>query len=130
MSVHRLPNGREVYVVRLAMAGTYAGVLEGTPERASQHLLWSAESRAAHLSPPAKPLVVVPPSQMPLPSWTCVAELESRRGVRSDDPDFNSRLYVCWFTDRTDQSIDDMIASVLPQVDWEGQAEDFDIMDF
>jgi len=38
-------------------------------------------------------------------------------------------LYICWFTsyESTARSIDSMINEVLPFVDWEGFAEDFDI---
>jgi hypothetical protein len=59
-----------------------------------------------------------------------VAELESQRGVHNTDPDFSSRLYVLWFMADTARSLDEIIASVLLQVDWEGTAEDYDIMDF
>src|SRR4051812_25769753 len=97
---------REVSLVGLAMGPTYAGQLEASRESAASHILSSLSSRAARLLPPAEPLVIVRTEQIPLPSWLCVAELESRQGVREADPDFNSRLYVCWFTDRTDQSID------------------------
>jgi len=125
-----LPSGREVYLARFAIAPTYAGVLEGTPETVSPHILERVADDAARTLPPGKPLVVVPPPKLPLPGWLCVAELESRRGARQTDPDFSSRLYVCWFANGTDQRIDAMVEAVLPQLDWEGVAEDYDIMDF
>lgn len=130
MGLHRLPNGREVFLVRLKMAGTYSGVIEGTAKTASQHIRKDLTERAAGMLPPGRPLAVVEPPQGDLPQWICMAELESRRGVHNTDPDFNSRLYVCWFMADTARSLDEVIASVLPQVDWEQLAEDYDIMDF
>ena len=130
MARYRLPNGREVYLSRFAIAPTYAGVLEGTPETASPHILERVSEQAAWVLPPAKPLVVVPPPAMPLPGWLCVAELGSRQGARQTDADYNSRLYVCWFAKDTARSIDTMVKTVLPHLDWEQVAEDYDIMDF
>ena len=130
MGRHRLQSGREVFLSRFAMAPTYAGVLEGTPETASPYILeWVAED-AARVLPPAAPLVVLPPPSMPLPGWLCVAELGSHRGARQTDPSYNSLLYVCWFADDTTQSIDALVESVLPHLDWEQAAADYDIMDF
>jgi hypothetical protein len=59
-----------------------------------------------------------------------MAELECRRGVHNADPDFNSRLYVCWFMADTARSLDEIIDRILPHVDWEGLAEDYDITNF
>ncbi len=130
MKRHRFPNGREVYLSRFAIAPTYAGLLEGSAEAASPNILERLPQQAARMLSPAKPLVIVPPSKMPLPGWLCVAEMDSRRGARQTDPDYSSRLYVCWFADDTDRSIDAMVDSVLPHLDWERDAEDYDIMDF
>jgi hypothetical protein len=130
MGRHHLPNGREVYLSRFAIAPTYAGVREGSPETASPHILEQLPERAGRVLSPAKPLVIVPPSQMPLPEWLCVAELGSRSGTRQTDPDYRSRLYVCWFAGDTGRSIDTMVEAVLPHLDWEQAAEDYDIMDF
>jgi hypothetical protein len=56
MNSHRLPNDREVSVVRLAMAHTYAGMMCGTPETASPGLLESLPQIAARMLSPAEPL--------------------------------------------------------------------------
>lgn len=130
MGRHRLPSGREVHLSRFVIAPTYAGVLEGRPETASPHILEEVPERAASLLSPAKPLVVVRPLEMPLPGWLCVAELGSSHGVRQTDPDFGSRLYVCWFSESTALTIDAMVEEVLPRLDWGQVAEDYDIMDF
>ena len=130
MKRHRLPDGREVDLVRLAIVPTYAGFLEGSPETTSPCILEELAERVARVLPPAEPLVMVPASRMPLPGWMCVAELGSQQGARQADPDFSSWLYVCWFAEDTNRSIDAMIDAVLPHLDWERVAEDYDVMDF
>jgi hypothetical protein len=123
-----LPSGREVSLSRFAITLTYAGALEGSPEMVSPHILEHLPVRAARMLSPARPLVIVPPARMPLPKWLCVAELDSCSGARHTDPDYNSRLYVCWFADDTTRSIDAMVEAVLPQLNWEQAAEDYDII--
>ena len=130
MGLHHLPNGREVSVSRIVIAPTYAGVLEGSPETASPHILERLREKAARILSPAEPLVIVCPARMPLPNWLCIAQFDSRHGVRETNPDYNSRLYVCWFAADTSQSIDAMIEAILPHLDWEHAAEDYDITDF
>jgi hypothetical protein len=125
-----LPSGREVFLCRFAIAPTYAGVLEGTTETASRYIVERLADHAVRVLAPAKPLVVVPPTAMPLPEWLCVAELASRRGARHTGPDYSSRLYVCWFAEDTARGIDAMVEAVLPHLDWDRVAEDYDIMDF
>ncbi len=128
MGVHRLANGREVSLERLVLAPTYAGLLAGSPERATPGILEGAAERAASLLSPADPLTVVFDGRSPLPEWFCVAKLHSRRGALTNDSDYSSRLFVCWFTDNTTQSIDTMIEALLPHLDWENEADDYDMM--
>ena len=130
MSLHRLPNGREVFLVRMNMVGTYSGVIEGSAKTASQQIWRRLKERAAEMLPPGRPLAIVEPPKGELPHWMCMAELASGRGVHITDPDFNSRLYVCWFMADTAKSLDEVIAAILPQLDWEGIAEDYDITIF
>ena len=130
MGRHRLQNGREIYLERFSIAGTFAGMLEGSPETASPYILEGLPEHAARILSPANPLVVVPPPRMPLPGWLCVAQFGSHRGARETDPDYSSRLYACWFADDTARSIDLMVKAVLPYLDWERLAEDYDIMNF
>ena len=130
MGQHRLPNGRDVSLVRFTMRGTYSGVLEGSALTASQVVRESLPERAADLLPPGHPLAIIGPPAGELPPWLCVAQLESGSGVRHTDPDYNSRLYVCWFMDDTTRSLDAILDSILPHLDWEGVAEDYNILDF
>ena len=102
----------------------------GSLETITELILKDLPLQAAGMLSPAKPLVVVPPPRTPLPGWLCVAELRSEQGARQTDPDFTSRLYVCWFADDTARSIDAMVEEILPCVDWEQAAEDYDTLDF
>jgi hypothetical protein len=120
------PDGREVQVTRVLARGTYSGCLEGTPETLSPHIFNNLPDSVACDLSPGKPLIVIRPSELPLLPLLWVAELESHRGVRTDDPDYGSKLFVCWFTDDLSASILDMMRSLLPSLDWEANAEDYD----
>lgn len=128
-SRYQLPKGRQVQLTRFALASTYIGVMEGSPETASKYILGQISEHASRLLPPAKPLVVVPTFKIPLPKWMCVAKLSSE-GTQQYDPDYRSFLYACWFTYDTNRSIDSMIEEILPYLDWEQNAQDYNIMDF
>lgn len=130
MSVYNCINGRNVHLVGFRMLGTYSGMLEGSIEDASKYIRTNLNERVARLLPPNSPLVVVEPPQGELPQWICIGEFESNRGARNSDPDFNSQLNICWLMADTSRSLDEVIASILPYVDWEGNAKDYDLMDF
>ena len=130
MGDYRLPNGRKIGLDRWNMVGTYSGVLEGSKKDASKVIRENMPEMAAKILPPGHPLLVVGPPKGELPRWLCVAELESPDGVHNTGPDFNSRLYVCWFMEDTARSLDEVIESIIPQIDWERLAEDYDIMSF
>lgn len=130
MSLYRLPSGRDVYLVQLKIVGIESGNLEGSARTNRQRTLERLPERAAEALPPARPLAVVPPPDGEFPEWLCVAELQSRQGVHHTDADYNSRLYACWFVADTDRSVNAMMESILPHLNWEELAEDYDIMDF
>jgi hypothetical protein len=73
------------------------------------------------------PLVILLPKVMPLPRWLCVAELQSDSVTHPDDWDVGSWLCVVWFVADTTLSIDALIADVIPQLDWNNQAAEFDL---
>jgi len=128
MAIYHLPNGRLVSLARFKMVGTYTGCLEGSVESISQYLRENLAERAAKELPPAFPLAMIPPPKGKLPRWMCVAELVSREAVQSTDPGYISGLYVCWFVENTSLSIDAMIESTLPHLNWEQTAEDYDMI--
>jgi hypothetical protein len=67
---------------------------------------------------------------MPLPRYHLGAELYSRIGVKTSHPDYHSRVSICWFADSLASVIDALVESVLPKLDWEANAADYDITDF
>lgn len=130
MDTIKLPGGREVSISRAAMRGTYSDCLEGMPQKADHSLVRSLKEGASRMLPPAEPITITLSPQRPLPAYMWVAELTSSRGVLTDDPDFNSRLYVCWFTDGVDINIRNSIASLAHELDWEHEAADYDVTMF
>ena len=128
MGNYCLPNGRKISLVRWNMIGTYSGILEGSKKGASQYIREELPEKAARTLPPGHPLAIIRSPLGELPDWFCVAELESPNSVHNTGPDFQSRLYVCWFMEDTARSLDEVIESIIPQLDWERLAEDYDIM--
>ena len=112
------------------MVKTYAGVLEGTKKVASQYIREDLPRMVSNIMPPGQPLAIIEPPVDELPDWLCVAKLESYLSVHNNGPDFNSRLYVCWFLEDTTRSLDEIIESVIPQIEWENFSEDYDMMNF
>jgi len=127
---HVLTDGRVVILKHFELRGTYSGQMEGSRASGSVRILESLPEFAARMLDGDGPVVVIPSPTMPLPDWLCLAELESDSAAKSDDPDMISRLRLCWFVTDTTRSVDSMVSAVLPFVDWEAQAEDFDIMNF
>ena len=118
---------RGISARRFTIEGTYCGVVEGSREEASRRLLPGLPERAAQMLPPATPLVVLAPDVAPLPDWLCVAELESTVPVSAGRSDANSRLYVAWFVTDLSRSIDEMVKAMLPLIDWDANAEDYEL---
>src|SRR5687768_13982792 len=98
-SGHVLRSGRTVRMVRLYVDETYAGLLEGTPLAATPHILACTGDHIRRVLPRGQPLLIMRPETAALPQHRLVAELESRRGVRTSDPDWASKLFICWFVD-------------------------------
>ena len=122
-----LSSGRQVRLVRLHVDGTYDGVLSGDAAAATPFVLARVEDEVATLMRPGRPLVIRGTKRRELSPYRLIAQLECRRGVRTADPDFGSRLYVCCFIDDlAGATVNGLIESALAGVDWEAQAEDFD----
>jgi hypothetical protein len=124
----RLATGREVYLVSFLLTHTYEGHLEGSPETLTPHIRTAVPRQVATAMPPGRPLVFLGQDAMPLPEHRLIAELYSRDAARLKDPDYASRLYLCWFLDTVVGSLDDLVLTALARVDWEASAEDFDTM--
>lgn len=74
------------------------------------------------------PVVVLDDGDGTLPGFQWAATFDSRRGTKTSDPDYSSRLALCWFSDTIPANLEQAIASLLGRVDWDAQAEDYDIM--
>jgi hypothetical protein len=94
-TVYRLTSGRAVELVQMHVDRTYAGLLEGVPAEATPHVLARVHEDAARLLPPGRPLWIIRDGTTELPAYRLIAELESRLGVNTADPDWASRLFVC-----------------------------------
>ncbi len=127
MPAYRLQDNRKIILRRLVIEGTYRHLVEGTLEFASPRILKDAARRAKEILDPATPLIILDPAIVPLPRWMLVAEFESRTAVHTTDSDFASVLYLCWFLDRINGSIGRLIRPILPKIDWNLNAEDYDI---
>jgi hypothetical protein len=125
--IYQLRDGRKVFVRYLAVTRTYDGLLMGTQKAGSKLVLEMLKEQAQNRKPPEPPLLMIEPEKLPLPDYMWTAELESRRAVRTDDPDFGSHLSICWFAENLAESIDVAVASQLRLITWDEHATDYDI---
>lgn len=130
MIKYLLPSGRTVTLYGWRVVGTYAGVMEGSKKTASKYIREELPERAERLLPSCRPLAIINASAKELPSWLCVAKFESSDGVNTTNIDFCSRLSICWFTEDIGENLDDIIKPILPQIDWDKFAENYDPYDF
>jgi len=132
MTTFQLASGRTIQLVQLSITGTYAGFLEGTPEVASKYILDDLPNNVRKILRWDTPLLIIPSSINPLPNYLWIAEFSSNRGVQNTDPDYYSRLSVCWFSNETalNRNLIDVISAMISGVDWDQHAKDYDRMDF
>ncbi|MFT7620892.1 MAG: hypothetical protein ACI9WU_000051 [Myxococcota bacterium] len=123
-------HSHEPYLVRLHVRPTYEGVLEGTPTTASRYILQGAQADTRNILGPGVPCIVLAPKTKELPSHQLFGHFQSLRGVRHSDPDYRSKLYVCWFVEDLSAPIGEMATDMLERVDWSASAVDYNIMDF
>jgi hypothetical protein len=124
----RLVSGREVFLVRLQMSSTYSGCLEGTLESNSRHIRHRLNTTVRETFAPNRAVVCIDPDGAALPDLLWMAEYESQKGVKTDDPYFNSRLCICWFSDTLPNDLRRFLHDALARIDWEQDAEDYDMM--
>jgi len=130
MLIYNYPNGHEIFVERVSILRTYSGCLEGTPETNSPYIREGLGKQIARLMPPGEPLLILDEQRVILPDWLWAARFFSRRGVQHNDPDYNSELYVSWFTEKIGKNLTAELRRVLKQIDWESSARDYDICNF
>ena len=110
----------------LRLTRSYDGMLLGSRKVGGARILKMLQEQARRIKPPQSPLLVITPEKLPLPDYMWTVELESRKAVRTNDPDFSSHLSVCWFSEDLRESIDTVIASHLVSVNWTELATDYD----
>jgi hypothetical protein len=124
----KLSSGRSVYLSALNMSGTFEGALEGSPETLTRHLRERLAQSVHKILPPGMPLVIIGADVPVLPKYQWVARFFSRRGVNTDDPDYNSELTLCWFSEELYRDLPAAINEILLPLDWERLAGDYDMM--
>ena len=120
-------NGRHISVSELHILRTYAGQLEGSYESCSHYIREGLRDQIArHLSYP-EALVILDNGEKALPTFQWIAMFESSP-VHTSDPDYSSRLRVCWFTEHMPNDLTETIQATVDKVDYEASAEDYDTM--
>jgi hypothetical protein len=122
-----LADGRQVRLTRLVLTHTYEGLLEGSLTTASRLIRKRLAGELAK-ELPGLPLVILDEGEGPLPGFRWAAAFDSHRGTKTSDPDYSSHLAVCWFSTTIPSNLEGALAAVLGRVDWDAQAEDYDIM--
>jgi hypothetical protein len=129
----RLPGGRHVRLSRFQVMLAYEGLLEGTPTpRLNADFRERRLRDARHLL--GDPLVVLDPPVYPLehtsrkgaerfPRMFCAARLESEP---LDPEQTGSLLTLCWWEERLDRPVPELLAERAAGIDWEGSARDWD----
>jgi hypothetical protein len=117
-----------VSLARLTLLETFHGLFEGSLETASYFRREDLPQHVDKILSPGWPLVVLDDGAPALPRYEWIAEFTSRSGVHETDPDFASRLFVCWYSQDLPADLPGFISSTLSQVDWETSAEDFSII--
>lgn len=127
MSSFHLPHRRKIELMSFSIDATHEGILEGSPQSVTPHILRlrqeDAQGKARVIIEPQKPYIK-------LPDWECLARFYSRNAARTTDPDYASRLEVIWWIADTNKTIDSLVEEILPFLEWETYAEDYDIMAF
>lgn len=114
----------KVRLMALEIAGTYAGVMEGTRERASRAI---REKLARQLPTDElnNGISLATPTDPTLPPWRCTASFDSFEAV--DLASEASRLTHCWFVESLDRSVSEMVQDCLEDVDWQRRAKPVDL---
>lgn len=148
----QLASGREIILDKLTQSRTYAGLLEGTPNRKSNDLSirWllqriareNPEMAESYLIEPQRRDYFLDPGDMQadidrqrdrpvelkhIPEWlppiVCVGEFRSLQPAR-DNTKHASSLIVVWYQD--DFGLDSVATEPLRLVDWEKLATDWE----
>jgi hypothetical protein len=123
-----LPSGRTIFLRALEIHFTFKGMLKGSPETKTRHVRKRMEEAVQKSLLSGMPLFIIGLDVPVLPTYQWIAQFDSHRGVRTSDPDYNSHLSVCWFSEEIPRDLPAAIEEVLFPIDWERLAGDYDIM--
>jgi hypothetical protein len=113
-----LAGGRRVSLQWVRVSRTFLEFVDGTPERCSAHVRAKWREKAE-----LRGWQVIDPHGDVLPAFQCVASLKSDTPARIAEWHYSS-LDVCWFVESVDVNLRELVANVLPHVDWEHRAID------
>ena len=148
----RLDTGREITLDKLTQSRAYAGLLEGTPNKASNDLTvqWALERAKRDNDSFGDPYLIEPdrrdylrehgdmqsvldrqedrpPEMKRIPEWLpqieCVGVFRSIRPARDESKDASS-LTIVWY--QNDFGLDTRAVEQLRSVDWEKHASDWE----
>jgi hypothetical protein len=114
--VFTLADGRKVHLEWIRISQTFLGFLEGSPSACSRHIREELRQKAE-----LRGWQVIDTHGDVLPKFQCIASLKSHMPVRTGG---YSYLDLCWFVDGLDANVRELLAELLPCVDWEHRALD------
>ena len=117
---------RKLSLSRFGFEKTYEYHLEGSLESISHSIMVDLERRQKQRSCTGTGFTFIRPGVFPLPRYRFKATLESPYPTSSGGPDDSSRLQICWFGDKLQQPIDEMVFAALGRVNWEATATNYD----
>lgn len=123
----KLNNGKYANLESFHLSFTYAGLMEGAPGKETNQIIideirdfkvWG-KRKVYSISPREEDL------EEALPLFSCFAWISSFAPVKDPLSD-GSELVMHWFEKSMEgKSIQQMIQSVIDQIDWENEAEDY-----
>lgn len=120
---------RKLILTRFDLQRTYQGHLEGSPESISHFIMIDLERRQKRTASTETGFAFIRPKVFPIPCYRFQATLESPCPTSTGDSGDWSRLQVCWFSNETGRSIDEMVFSALTKINWDAAATNYDRYD-
>jgi hypothetical protein len=130
-----LISGRSIELTRLTISSTYAGLLEGYPNRRMNDSLLKGLATRRNAS-----FLIAPPRRYPKPEWPgtswgpieelpslyCEAFFDSDRiNPKLDSVLHRSELTVVWFQDDLASPVAEFVTAAVRNLAWDEHAEDY-----
>ena len=117
------PSGRRVWLEQLHILTTMTDWSDPTDPKPMDRRLPALVD--ALLVGRGVPFLAHPVRSNLLPPVTCIASFGSEPMERREVAVQGSSLVVCWFTDRADTSVRQLVCEALAGIDWERNARDY-----